>query len=75
MGGLLAGLAAFGIYLRDVSRVDLIFGRGMDIDDAFFASAILIPVVLLAGMSAVFAVLCLGAAFWFTRHLVAQPRT
>lgn len=75
IGGLLSGAAAPGIYVLGVFGVSLIFGDNMGVGDAFFASAALLPVVVLAGMSAVFALLCLGySAFWFLRYLAARQR-
>jgi hypothetical protein len=76
IGGLLSGAAAPGIYVLGVFGVNLIFGDNMGVDDAFFAWAVLLPVVVLAGMSAVFATLCLGyGAFWFARYLAARQRS
>lgn len=76
IGGLLSGAAAASIYVLGVFGVHLVFGDSMGVDDAFFASAALVPIVVMAGMSAAFALVCLGySAFWFLRYLAARQRS
>ena len=76
IGGLLSGAAAPGIYVLGVFAVNLIFGDNIGVDDAVFAWAVLLPVVALAGMIAIFALLCLGySSFWFARNLAARQRS